>query len=92
MFNTQMNHLAEKKYIELRPKHLVDEIERLGDWLYPINNGVYQCGFAQAQQAYDKAAKLAAERMDECEALLETRKYIAGNVLFSFQIASHHTW
>ena len=80
MLNTQMNHLASHD-IDTRPPHLEQEIERLGDWLYPINNGVYQCGFARTQEAYDKAAKLAASRIDECEALLENRRYIAGDVL-----------
>jgi glutathione S-transferase len=39
-----------------------------------------------AEEAYDKAAEAAAARLDECEKLLDDRKYIAGDT-FSWRIA-----
>lgn len=44
-------HWKKERIINLRPPELLDEIQRLADWLYLINNGVYQRGFAQSQQA-----------------------------------------
>lgn len=36
------------------PAHLRKEIDAMNDWVYnTVNNGVYKCGFAKTQEAYD---------------------------------------
>ncbi|TID19666.1 hypothetical protein E6O75_ATG07004 [Venturia nashicola] len=38
----------------LLPSHLRDEIEAMNEWVYnTVNNGVYKCGFASSQKAYE---------------------------------------
>lgn len=56
MFNTEFNKVAKNPGLDLYPKPLLEEIEAANEWVYPcINNGVYRCGFAQSQEAYNKA-------------------------------------
>lgn len=36
------------------PGHLAKEIDAMNEWVYDtVNNGVYKCGFAMTQEAYD---------------------------------------
>ena len=47
---------------------------------YPaINNGVYKCGFATTQEAYDAAFDELAAGLDRLEAILAKQRYVAGD-------------
>ena len=53
------------------PKALRAEIDRLNDLIYPnVNNGVYRCGFAKTQAAYEAAYDALFATLDELEARL----------------------
>jgi putative glutathione S-transferase len=61
------------------PAELRDEIDALNARIYPtVNNGVYRCGFARSQQAYDEAVVALFESLDELEARLAGRRYLCG--------------
>merc|ERR1711924_479720 len=60
---------------DLYPEALRTEIDAKIDWIYPINNGVYRCGFATSQPAYDAAAEELEKRMKEVDAFLAHRKF-----------------
>jgi len=47
----------------------------------PINNGVYRCGFAASQTAYDEAAQALFQRLEELEVLLGQQRYLMGDSL-----------
>lgn len=65
---------------DLYPDALVDQIETLNELIYPkINNGVYRCGFASTQQAYDKAYRELWEALDQIAARLARRRYLVGD-------------
>jgi putative glutathione S-transferase len=65
---------------DLYPEDLRDEIDALNERVYrDVNNGVYRAGFAQSQRAYDEAFGALFERLDELEALLGERRYLAGD-------------
>lgn len=67
--------LATSKY-DLAPTPTVDEaIDRLYD---SINNGVYRCGFAVSQSAYDEAVTKLFEALDYWEGLLDTQPFATG--------------
>jgi putative glutathione S-transferase len=67
---------------ELYPDRLRAEIEEVSALVYAdVNNGVYRCGFATAQDAYEDAyAKLFA-RLDWLEERLATRRYLVGDTI-----------
>ena len=61
------------------PADLRDEIDALNARIYPtVNNGVYRCGFARSQQAYDEAVAALFESLDGLEARLGERRYLCG--------------
>src|SRR5690625_8036686 len=64
----------------LYPEQLRKEIDELNDVIYSdINNGVYQCGFAQSQQAYERAYDILFSRLEQIEQRLQTRRFLFGD-------------
>ena len=62
------------------PKHLRAEIDRINAQVYTnVNNGVYRCGFARSQTAYDEAYDALFATLDEIEARLSRQRYLIGN-------------
>jgi glutathionyl-hydroquinone reductase len=62
------------------PKHLRAEIDRINAQVYAnVNNGVYRCGFARSQAAYDEAYDVLFATLDEIEARLSRQRYLVGN-------------
>ena len=61
------------------PAALRGEIDRINDFVYQkINNGVYRCGFAKSQDAYDKAYDALFAALDELEVRLSKSRYLCG--------------
>jgi glutathionyl-hydroquinone reductase len=56
------------------------EIDRINEFVYTrVNNGVYRCGFARSQQAYDQAYDALFEALDELEARLGRNRFLVGD-------------
>ncbi|MBZ0130861.1 MAG: glutathione S-transferase family protein [Rhodobacteraceae bacterium] len=61
------------------PEDLRAEIEAINTRIYDnVNNGVYRCGFATSQAAYDEAAVALFDTLDWLEDHLATRRYLLG--------------
>ena len=61
------------------PADLREEIDALNARIYPtVNNGVYRCGFARSQAAYDEAVAALFDSLDWLEARLAERRYLCG--------------
>ena len=61
------------------PEHLRGEIDRVNDLIYAnVNNGVYRCGFARSQAAYEEAYDALFATLDELEARLSRQRYLVG--------------
>jgi putative glutathione S-transferase len=43
-----------------------------------VNNGVYRCGFASSQEAYDEACRELFDRLDALEQILERSPFLCG--------------
>jgi putative glutathione S-transferase len=79
MFNSEFNEFldSESQNIDFYPLHLRDAIDLITDDIYqPINNGVYRCGFATSQVAYDEAVTDLFQALDKYEAILGQQKYL----------------
>ena len=62
------------------PPEMEAEVERTIDAIFqPINNGVYRCGFARTQQAYEEAVTELFDALDHWEQVLGTRRYLCGD-------------
>ncbi|MDA0238975.1 MAG: glutathione S-transferase family protein [Proteobacteria bacterium] len=64
------------------PEDLRADIDAINDIVYPnVNNGVYRCGFAKSQEAYEEAYDALFSTLDELEALLGKQRYLVGGRL-----------
>src|SRR6476620_7103858 len=70
MLNTEFNAITGDR-IDYYPQALRAEIDRINAQVYAnVNNGVYRCGFARSQAAYDEAYDALFATLDEIEARL----------------------
>jgi putative glutathione S-transferase len=80
MLSSEFNDFAQNPDLELYPEELRESIDAVNEWVYPyLNNGVYRCGFAQSQHAYDTAITELTEAFDKVDAILQKQRYIAGD-------------
>jgi len=67
---------------DLYPDRLRDEIEEISAGVYEdLNNGVYKCGFARTQEAYDEAYGKLFARLDALSERLAGRRYLVGDTI-----------
>ena len=65
---------------DLYPEAWRDEIDAVNDWVYTeVNNGVYRCGFAGRQAAYERAYDRLFAALDRLEERLTGRRYLVGD-------------
>ena len=87
ILTSELNDHAARPGLDLNPPGLRDELDALESWVYDgINNGVYRCGFARSQGAYDEAEQKLFECLQRAEELLETRRYLAGDQITEVDI------
>ena len=64
------------------PAPLRPEIDRWNELIYrTVNNGVYRCGFARSQAAYEQAYDALFETLDKLEDHLGKHRYLVGHQL-----------
>ena len=79
MFNSGFGSLA-RNDVDLCPPALREEIARVNAYVYEnINNGVYRCGFATGQQAYERAFERLFSALDSVEAQLARQPFLVGD-------------
>lgn len=78
MFNRAFDGLGATP-LDLYPMHLRDEIDALNARIYDtVNNGVYKCGFATSQGAYDEAVGPLFETLGALEERLGRQRFLTG--------------
>ncbi len=81
VFNTAFNEVT-GNHTDLYPEHLRQKIDEWNDFIYPnINNGVYRCGFATKQEAYDMAFDALFAALDKVDKHLVSSRYLVGNTI-----------
>lgn len=66
--------------LDFWPEDMRDEIETVNARIYDtFNNGVYKCGFASSQAAYDAAVVPLFDTLDWLEARLSEHRYVMGD-------------
>ncbi|WP_241644244.1 glutathione S-transferase family protein [Vibrio parahaemolyticus] len=79
MFNSVFNDLT-GNHDDYYPEPLRGVIDEWNDYIYPnVNNGVYRCGFATSQDAYEEAFESLFSALDKIDGHLATHRYLAGN-------------
>jgi len=80
--NSAFNELAQQPDLDLYPEALRSSIDQWNDKIYhAVNNGVYRCGFAQTQGAYDQAVNELFQTLDELDQVLASHRYLCGDTL-----------
>jgi putative glutathione S-transferase len=79
MFNSAFDGLTGST-LDFYPAHLRTEIDTVNAAVYRhVNNGVYKCGFATAQAAYDEAFDALFTTLDDLEQRLTRQRYLLGD-------------
>jgi glutathionyl-hydroquinone reductase len=67
---------------DLYPEHLRSEMDQVMEEIYrDVNNGVYRCGFATSQEAYEQAYERLFARLDALSERLANRRYLMGDAI-----------
>ncbi|MEB3358376.1 MAG: glutathione S-transferase family protein [Synechococcales bacterium] len=82
ILNAAFNEFAVHAGLDLQPPDLEMAIAHWNAKIYPaVNNGVYRCGFAQTQAAYDRAVGDLFAALDEIDVALAHQRYLCGDRL-----------
>ncbi len=79
MFNSAFDHLGATPG-DFYPEALRAEIDEVNERVYhTVNNGVYKCGFATTQEAYEEAFGELFDTLDWLEERLSKQRYLVGD-------------
>ena len=81
MFNSEFAAFSDGG-LDLYPEPLRAEIDQVNEDIYEkVNNGVYRCGFATSQTAYESAFHPLFDCLDRLESRLSNQRYLVGDKL-----------
>ena len=81
-FSTEWGQYHRPGAPDLYPDHLRAEIDEVALAVFKdVNNGVYRCGFAGSQEAYERAYHRLFGRLDWLEERLATQRYLVGDTI-----------
>lgn len=81
-FSTEWKAYHREGAPDLYPEPLRDEIDEVARRIYTeVNNGVYRCGFAGSQEAYERAYDRLFTALDWLTECLATQRYLVGDTI-----------
>lgn len=82
ILNSAFNEFTSDSSQDFYPKNLKSMIDHWNEKIYhAVNNGVYRCGFAQTQAAYNEACDELFLMLDTIDTVLSTQRYLCGDQL-----------
>lgn len=82
MLNSSFNAFAKNPSLDL---YTEEDSEKLNDVIEMISplmiHGVYRCGFAKKQSAYDQAVAELTDAFDQADAILQKQRFLTGSTL-----------
>eukprot|EP00842_Homolaphlyctis_polyrhiza_P000270 jgi/Hompol1/1243/HPOL_003111-RA len=79
ILNTAFDAWSSAPGVTYYPEDLRPQIDEINAWIYDtINNGVYKCGFATTQEAYDVNVKALFESLHRVERILADNEFLVG--------------
>ena len=81
MFNSAFDNIGASAG-DYYPQALRSEIDQLNERIYEsVNNGVYKCGFATTQEAYNEAIVPLFDTLDWLDQRLSDQRYLTGSTI-----------
>lgn len=81
-FSTEWTEFHRDGAPDLYPEHLREEILEVSQLVFrDVNNGVYRCGFAGSQEAYDRAYDRLFSRLDWLSDRLSGQRFLVGDTI-----------
>ena len=81
-FSTEWRAFHRPGAPDLYPENRREEIDEVMDLVFrDVNNGVYRCGFAGTQNAYEKSFRRLFDRLDWLSERLEDQRYLVGDTI-----------
>ncbi|WP_353650282.1 glutathione S-transferase family protein [Nakamurella sp. A5-74] len=81
-FSTEWTEFHREGAPQLYPEHLREEIDTVNKRVFTeVNNGVYRCGFAGSQEAYESAYDRLFTALDWLTERLENQRFLVGDTI-----------
>ncbi|MBX0358575.1 glutathione S-transferase family protein [Halobacillus sp. Nhm2S1] len=91
-FETVWAPLHKEEAPDLYPEEWREAIDQWSEVIFhDINNGVYKCGFAQSQDAYEQAYDQLFARLDELEKHLSVNRFLLGDYITDADVRFYTT-
>lgn len=85
MLNSCFNDFSSAPELDLYTEDDEEGLHKLNEvsqWLYPMMiHGVYRCGFAKTQEAYDRAIDELTAAFDMADQILQNQRYLTGDIM-----------
>jgi putative glutathione S-transferase len=79
MFNAEFDSIGDST-VDYYPEGRREEIDEVNAFVYPnVNNGVYRCGFATTQEAYEEAFTALFDALARLDERLGRKRYLVGD-------------
>ena len=91
-FETAWKPFHKEHAPNLYPEALREEIDALSEIIFhEVNNGVYKCGFARSQEAYEEAYDVLFASLDKLEERLATNRFLFGDYITDSDVRLYAT-